>query len=118
MEKKHCQKLMLINQILLISTKHVWDMIGWEELDSNTSITPVVTCKVYTGIVSTDGVENDLCAQYIDDALLLGHSRPQILMKLALLIKANFVIIGKSDITVRQCPLAMDKWEELIVGPV
>jgi hypothetical protein len=26
--------------------------------------------------------------------------------------------MGQSDITVRQCPLAMDKWEELVVRPV
>ena len=39
-------------------------------------------------------------------------------MKLAALIEAISVVMGKPDTTVRQCPLAMDKWEELIVGPV
>ena len=32
--------------------------------------------------------------------------------------EAIFVIIGKADTTVRQCPLAMNKWKELIVGPM
>ncbi len=38
-------------------------------------------------------------------------------LKLAALIKAIFVIMGEPDTTVRQCPLAMDKWLELIVAP-
>ncbi len=35
---------------------------------------------------------------------------------LATLIEAIFVIMGKPDMTVRQCPLAMDKWLELIIA--
>ena len=36
---------------------------------------------------------------------------------LAALIKAISVIMGKPDTTVRQCPLAMDKWLELVIAP-
>jgi hypothetical protein len=39
-------------------------------------------------------------------------------MKLAALIKVIFVVMGEPDTTVRQCPLAMNKWEEVINGPV
>jgi hypothetical protein len=39
-------------------------------------------------------------------------------MKSAVHIKAIFVVMDKSDTTVRQYPLAMDKWEELIIGLV
>ncbi len=53
----------------------------------------------------------------MNDALLLGHSKWQILMKLAALIEA-FIVMGEPDTTFRQCPLAMDKWEEVVVGPV
>jgi hypothetical protein len=35
-----------------------------------------------------------------------------------MLIEAIFVVMGKPDTTVRQCPLAMDKWEELIIRPI
>jgi hypothetical protein len=38
-------------------------------------------------------------------------------MVLAAMIKAIFVVMGKPDVTVRQCPLAMDKWLELVIGP-
>ncbi len=52
---------------------------------------------------------------YLDDALLLGLSRGQMELKLVALIKAIFVIMGEPDTTVRQCPLAMDKWLELLL---
>jgi len=37
---------------------------------------------------------------------------------LAALIEAIFVVLGPPEIDKRQCPLALDKWLELIVGPV
>ena len=37
-------------------------------------------------------------------------------LRLAALIKAIFVIMGTPDMTVRQCPLALDKWLDLIVA--
>ncbi len=54
----------------------------------------------------------------MDDALLLGHSKWKIMKKLATLIEEIFVVMGEPDTTIRQCPLAMEKWEELVVGPV
>jgi len=37
-------------------------------------------------------------------------------LRLAALIEAIFVIMGTPDTTVRQCPLALDKWLDLIVA--
>ena len=37
---------------------------------------------------------------------------------LTALIEAIFVVMGKPNITIRQCPLAMDKWLDLVVGPI
>ena len=54
----------------------------------------------------------------MDDALLLGHSKWQVMTKLATLTKAIFVVMGEPDTAIRQCPLAMDKWEESVVGLV
>ncbi len=54
----------------------------------------------------------------MDDVLLLGHSKWQIRMKLATLIVAISVLISEPDTMVRQCPLAMYKLEELVIGPV
>jgi hypothetical protein len=38
-------------------------------------------------------------------------------MVLAAMIKAIFVVMGEPDVAVRQCPLAMDKWLELVIEP-
>ena len=40
------------------------------------------------------------------------------MMSLAALIKAIFVVMGEQDTALRQCPLVMDKWLELVVGPI
>ncbi len=34
------------------------------------------------------------------------------------MIEAIFIVMGEPDTTVRQCPLAMDKCEELVIRPV
>ena len=39
-------------------------------------------------------------------------------MDLAALIEAIFVVLGKPDTAIRQCPLALDRWVETVVGPV
>ncbi len=54
---------------------------------------------------------------YIDDALVLALSKCHMKQVLAALIEAIFVIMGKPDTRVRQCPPALDKWAELIVAP-
>ncbi len=46
-------------------------------------------------------------------ALDIDHMK----MVLAATIEAIFVVMGELDIAVRQCPLAMDKWLELMIGP-
>jgi hypothetical protein len=108
------------NQPDLVSKqKKYLDMIGLVKLNPNTPIPPVVACNINTGIVAVDGTEKDLPVQiYVDDVLLLGHSKWQVMMKLAALIEAIFVVMDEPDTVIRQCPLAMDKWEELVVGPV
>jgi hypothetical protein len=54
---------------------------------------------------------------YVNDAVVLTLSKCNMMQVLATLIEAIFVIMGKPDTTVQQCPLAMDKWLELIVAP-
>ncbi len=54
---------------------------------------------------------------YVDDALMLALSRCHMELVLATLIEIIFVIMGKPDRTFCQCPLAMDKWLELVVAP-
>jgi hypothetical protein len=65
------------NQPDLVSKHEKYlDMIGWTELDSNTPTIPTGACNINMGIVATDGAKKNLPAQiYVDDALLLGHSK-------------------------------------------
>jgi len=37
---------------------------------------------------------------------------------LAALIDAIFFVMGKPDTAIRQCPLALDKWIEMVAGPI
>jgi len=97
---------------LVIKHKYYLDMISWAEEDPTTKITPAFPCAINKGTL-------DACLPariYVDDALLLGISRRQIELRLAALIEAIFVIMGTPDMTVHQCPLALDKWLDLIVA--
>jgi hypothetical protein len=38
-------------------------------------------------------------------------------MVLAAMINSIFAVMSEPNVLVRQCPLAMDKWLELIIGP-
>jgi hypothetical protein len=52
---------------------------------------------------------------YVNNTLMLVLEVDH--MKMVLAIKAIFVVMGKPDVVVRQCPLAMDEWLELVISP-
>ncbi len=54
---------------------------------------------------------------YVDNALMLVLDADHMKMVLATTIKAIFIVMGKQVVAVGQCPLAMDKWLELVIGP-
>jgi hypothetical protein len=93
-------------------------MLKWEEIYPSAKLTPAFYCTINCGIM--DDAENwiDLPARiYVDDALMLALDVDRMKMVLAARIEALLVVMGKLDIVVRQCPLAMDKWLELVIGP-
>ncbi len=103
---------------LVITHKHDPDMISWAEHDPTAKITPAVPCSMNKGTLESHGNRAKLPARiYVDYALMLALSRCHMELVLAALIEAIFVIMGKPDMTVCQCPLAMDKWLELVVAP-
>ena len=53
---------------------------------------------------------------YIDDILAAAVLQENMLKLLAAIIEAIFLVCGKPNIAVRQCPLSLEKWFELIVG--
>jgi hypothetical protein len=104
MSNKNTISEVYTNQPDLVSKhKKYLDIIGWAEFHPNTPITPALAWDINTGIVAVDGTEENLPAGiYMDDTLLLGHSTWQIMMKLAALIEAIFVVMGEPDTAIRQ----------------
>jgi hypothetical protein len=95
---------------LVIKHKYYLDMISWEETDPTALITQAIPCSMNKGTLDAQGNREKLPARiYIDDTLVLALSKCHMMQVLAALIKAIFVIMGKPDTTVRQCPLAMEK---------
>jgi hypothetical protein len=93
-------------------------MLRWEEIDPSTKLTPAFSCNINCGIVDDVRNQIDLPARiYVDDALMLAVDVDHMKMVLAATIKAIFAVMGEPDVAVRQCPLAMDKWLELVIRP-
>jgi len=87
-------------------------MISWAEEDPTSKTTLAFPCAINKGTL-----DDRLPARiYVNDALLLDISRRQMELRLAALIEAIFVNMGTPDTTVCQCPLALDKWLDLIVA--
>jgi hypothetical protein len=48
---------------------------------------------------------------------MLATSIEHMKMVLAAMIEAIFIVMSEPNESVWQCPLAMDKWSELVIGP-
>jgi hypothetical protein len=93
-------------------------MLKWEEIDPSTELTPAFSCTINHGNMDDTRNRIDLPARiHVDDALMLALDVDHMKMVVAATIEAIFVIMGEPDVAVRQCPLAMDKWLELVIGP-
>ena len=55
---------------------------------------------------------------YVNNILAAAACQENMLRLLAAVIEAIFTMCGVSDISVRQCPLSLEKWFKLIVGPI
>ena len=95
------------------------DMITWAPIDPSIIPTRAKKCPINPGVTDNYGSTKQLPARiYVDDALLVAAARYQMELKLAALIEAIFVVMGEANTSVRQCPLALDKWLGLVVGPI
>lgn len=75
-------------------------------------------CIINQGVVNEKGILLPMKANiYVDDILAAATHREKMLRLLAAIIEAIFAVCGTPDIAVRQCPLSLEKWRELIVGP-
>jgi hypothetical protein len=95
------------------------DMISWVPLDPAPDLASAIPCSINTGILDNQGNRVLLLARiYVNDALTLAISKENMEQVLAALIEAIFVAMGVPDTSVRQCSLAMEKWEKLHVAPI
>ena len=93
-------------------------MLKWEEIDPSAKLTPAFSCTINCGIMDDAGKRRDLPAHiYVNNALMLALDADHMKMVLAATTKAIFIVMGEPDVAVRQCPLAMDKWLELVIRP-
>jgi hypothetical protein len=93
-------------------------MLKWEEIDPSAKLTPAFSCTINCGIIDDTVNQIDLPTRiHVDHALMLALDVDHMKMVLAAMSEAIFVVIGEPDVAVRQFPLAMDKWLELVIGP-
>ncbi len=103
---------------LVVRHKKFINMLKWEEIDPSAELTPIFSCTINRGIMDDARNQIDLPAHiYVDNALILALDADHMKMVLAATIEAIFIVMGEPDVAVRQCPLAMDKWLELVIGP-
>ncbi len=83
-------------------------MLKWEEIDPSAELTPAFSCTINRGIMDDTGNWIDLPARiYVGNALMLALNADHIKMVLAATIEAIFIVMGKPDVAVKQCPLAI-----------
>ena len=93
-------------------------MIRWATINPTIKLTRVAACAINAGVLDKTGAPKKWPARiFVDDSMLLAIGRHLMDMALAVLIKAIFVIMGKPETTIRRCPLALDKWAEMVPGP-
>jgi hypothetical protein len=91
-------------------------MLKWEEIDPFAKLTHAFSCTINRGIIDDVGNWIDLPVRiYVNNKLTLALDIDHMKMVLAATITAIFVVMGKPDVAVRQCPLAMDKWLEIVM---
>ena len=94
-------------------------MINWVDIDPWVELTRAVACAINQGVLDKKGVTRPRPARiFVDDSLLLAVGQMLMMMALAALIEAIFVVMGEPDTDIRQCLLAQDKWVEMVAGPV
>jgi hypothetical protein len=90
------------------------DMPKWDSPTLQELLVKAFPCKVNQGIL----VGSKLTANiYVDDILGAATFKETMIRLLAAIIKAIFTECGRPNMAVCQCPLLLEKWHELIVGP-
>ena len=91
--------------------KRYLDMINWVDIDPSVELIRASACAINQGVLDNKGVTRPLPERiFVDDSLRLAVGKMLMMMALAALIEAIFVVMGELDTDIQQCPLAQDKW--------
>ena len=96
------------------------DELMWsDDLSPRPDLMKAIPCDINKDVIVDKGILLSMTANiYVDDILAAAARRMNMLRLLAAVIEAIFTVCGIPDIAVRQCPLSLEKWHKLIVGPV
>ncbi len=90
------------------------DILKWDSPTLQELLVKAYPCEVNQGIL----VGSELTANInVDDVLGATAFKENMIRLLAAIIEAIFTVCGRPDMAVCQCPLSLEKWHELIVGP-
>jgi hypothetical protein len=103
---------------LVYKHRELLDLLKWQEAPSKVKLVQAFSCDINPGINEEPGIITPLSANiYVDDILAAAAYKENMERLLVATIEAIFIACGKPDISVCQCPLFMEKWLKLIVGP-
>jgi hypothetical protein len=105
-----------------LAKKHeqLLDELLWSnDVEPSDDLTRAFPCKINTGVLDESGNLKPMTASiYVDDILAAAAFKENMRELLAAIIESIFTICGTPDVAVRQeCPLSLEKWHELIIGP-
>jgi hypothetical protein len=93
------------------------NMVKWHD-KKDTILCRAHPCDINQGVLDDSGKVKPLEGNiYVDDILAAAAFKEHMISLLAATTEAIFLICGSPDITVQQCPLSLEKWFKLIVGP-
>ncbi len=101
---------------LIEKHKDLLNILVWEDDDiwTGEDLVQAVKCPLNPGIPDLNG--NLEAYIYVDDILASAVNKQNILRLLAAIIEAIFTVCDHPNVELRQCPLSLEKWKELVVG--
>ncbi len=99
--------------------KKLLDELKWsDDLSPRPDLVKAFPWDINRGVTNDTGILLPMTANiYVDDVLAAVARRENMTRILAAVIEAIFTVCGTPDTAVRQCPLSLEKWHELIVEP-
>ncbi len=104
---------------LIKKHKELLNALSWSKENCTCSnLVQAFPCNINIIVIDLKGNVIPMTTNiYVDDILAVAALCNNMIRLLAAIIKAIFKVCRASDIVVHQCPLSLEKWSELIVGP-